>query len=385
MEKGSQQFEDLLRKSLEKSEISPSSQVLRKLKQRLWVADFFSLNPRKFNILYATFMLGGIISATLYTVSEDETSEKRSPGTKLQAKNSSSVPIEKVEVPEVGVSTPDLKATVSESPAPSAAFEVADARGCSPFQVEFVNRSSNARTFEWDFGTGEKSRETDPSYTYKTPGHYVAILKVSSGDGRIATYAQDIEVFKDPVADFGIDVNKSDGSGKKVQFINNSKGASSYSWSFGDGKTSSVKAPEHAYDSYRSYDVRLIARSENGCTDTAEIRNTFIEKEYRLVFDEYFRPYLHGKSGDGFYERARSDASIFGPRHNGVKDYQLTIWAPNGKVVFRTNTIRQGWNGYWGGRLAPQGTYTYEAVGVYPNGQPFKQAGRFNLIVEDIY
>lgn len=61
-----------------------------------------------------------------------------------------------------------------------------------------------------------------------------------------------------------------------VNFINNSLGASEYSWNFGDPNTnndvSSLKNPTYAYPDTGKYIVTLIADSDNGiCRDTAVI------------------------------------------------------------------------------------------------------------------
>lgn len=129
----------------------------------------------------------------------------------------------------------------------------------------------------------------------------------------------------------------------------------------------------------------LIAEASNGCTDTLRRINKFIAKNYMLIFPLNFRPYPFDRGDNGFYDRAGGESSIFYPKNNGVKDYNLIIRAPNGMEIFSTDNIKQGWNGYIGGRLAPRGIYTYEVKGTYPNGQPFLQHGRFEVLMDDYY
>lgn len=384
MEKYSQHFEKLLRNSLSKSELSPSSQVLRKLRFKLWVADFFSANLRKFNILYASMMVTGVILAVL---SADDSQPAVAEPAKIEVAEKIIAPVENDETEVAIVEEPfhsEERPTV-EMLMPTADFEASISAGCAPLTVEFKNLSRAADTYEWEFGNGEVFTDDDAVFTFNDPGRYQAKLTVTNKNGNKDTYTKDIEVYQVPVAAIDIDLDKSDLSEKKVHFINQSEGAGTYSWFFGDKLSSRLTEPVHTYREYKSYDVMMIARSDQGCADTATLNNTFIEKDYRLAFNDFFRPYLHGKSGDGYYDRARSDASIYGPRHNGVLEYELTIRSPKGNVVFKTNTIKQGWNGYIEGRLASQGTYSYEAVGKYPNGQAFKQTGKFRVILEDIY
>ena len=59
-----------------------------------------------------------------------------------------------------------------------------------------------------------------------------------------------------------------------VNFINNSSYAKTYSWNFGDGKTSTLRNPNHAFANPGTYSVILSAYAPFGCvnTDTAIIK-----------------------------------------------------------------------------------------------------------------
>jgi PKD repeat protein len=382
MGRNSQQFEELWRKSFEKSKLEPSPRVLRKLKFRLWTSDFLSINPRKFNILYTSLMIGGLISAFIY-ISKDNFTET-GPASSMQKEVEPGYVVEQQTGPRPENLTSDL--TVEDpgiSNAPLASFEVNSLTGCAPYTIDFKNTSSAGEKYHWDFGTGEHSVNDNPSYTYEEAGNYEAILTVTNKQGIQSTYKKNIEVLPSPKADFEIDIENSNIDKREIKFLNKSENATSYTWSFGDLKTSNAKNPVHNYPEYKTYNVKLIVENEEGCTDETTIRNSFIGEDYRLVFPTSFSPYPYGKSSDGYYDRARGDASIFGPRHNSVKKFNMKIKATNGKVVFETNTIKQGWNGYWGGRLAPRGIYSYEVEGVYPNGKAFTQKGKFKVIIEE--
>ncbi len=62
-----------------------------------------------------------------------------------------------------------------------------------------------------------------------------------------------------PQADFDWSTN-----GLSVHFRNRTKNAVSWTWSFGDGDTSTARNPTHAYDSPGSYTVTLRATSSSG-------------------------------------------------------------------------------------------------------------------------
>ena len=65
-----------------------------------------------------------------------------------------------------------------------------------------------------------------------------------------------------------------------------------------------------------------------------------------------------------------------------IGDYQSFELA-NGLKVFSTKNIKQGWNGYIGSRLAPSGTYSWTATGVYPNGKTFSLKGTVSVISQE--
>ena len=57
-------------------------------------------------------------------------------------------------------------------------------------------------------------------------------------------------------------------SGSSIAFTNQTTGASSYLWNFGDNNTSNSSAPNHTYSNVGTYTVSLIAISPAGCSDT---------------------------------------------------------------------------------------------------------------------
>jgi len=74
-------------------------------------------------------------------------------------------------------------------------------------------------------------------------------------------------VYSSPVADFnGTNVC----FGKSISFVNNSTGAASSLWRFGDGTTSNLNTPSKTYGSTGNFDVRLKVTNSFGCTDSIQ-------------------------------------------------------------------------------------------------------------------
>ena len=74
-----------------------------------------------------------------------------------------------------------------------------------------------------------------------------------------------------PIANFIVD-RSGEMAPSEVQFNNNSKNATEYSWDFGDGNVSSEMSPAHRYLHSGNYEVTLIARNEKGIENKSKTR-----------------------------------------------------------------------------------------------------------------
>ena len=61
-------------------------------------------------------------------------------------------------------------------------------------QLIVTNNSSNAVSYHWDFGNGDKSEEAIPEYNYKRHGEYTVTLTISDKVGNTKTMSQDLTV-----------------------------------------------------------------------------------------------------------------------------------------------------------------------------------------------
>jgi PKD repeat protein len=69
---------------------------------------------------------------------------------------------------------------------------------------------------------------------------------------------------KPPVADFNVTVD-----GLTVSLANRTKGATSWSWTFGDGTSSTARNPTHTYAAAGTYTIRLVATGDGGTDSTS--------------------------------------------------------------------------------------------------------------------
>lgn len=107
-------------------------------------------------------------------------------------------------------------------------------------------------SWRWRFGDGAESALQNPSHAYAAPGSYAVELEVTDSDGASATHARTVQVVNQPpVAAFSYSPH-TPLAGEPVQFVSDAfdpDGAplKSWSWSFGDGATSTAEHPVHTY------------------------------------------------------------------------------------------------------------------------------------------
>jgi PKD repeat protein len=125
---------------------------------------------------------------------------------------------------------------------PFADFDADDVEGCAPFEVEFINFSSdNATSFEWSFPGGSPPTSTafEPTVVYDNPGTYNVTLTAINSAGEDVYFASNfITVNPMPNAVF-----THSGSGLQITFNSAGSLGDFYAWNFGDGQTSTSQNP----------------------------------------------------------------------------------------------------------------------------------------------
>lgn len=166
--------------------------------------------------------------------------------------------------------------TITVEPRPTAIFQESDSIGCSPLNVTFTNQSVFGTTYQWFFGDGSTSTQTDPTYTFThssmTDTAFVVKLVAYSAFGCADSVTYSIVVRGNPQANFTSDAVL-DCAPLEVQFADSSVGGSSLAWDFGDGSGSTLPNPSHTFQNQTqfitNYTVTLVVTAANGCTDTA--------------------------------------------------------------------------------------------------------------------
>jgi gliding motility-associated-like protein len=157
---------------------------------------------------------------------------------------------------------------------------------------------------------------------------------------------------------------------------NQSLGASTYHWDFGDGFSSTLFNPDHLYTSVGNFKIQLISTSIQGCSDTLYVNLT---TSADVVFPNAFTPNPKIAS-DGIYDMNNLDNDIFFPYTSGVTEYKFEIFDRWGEQVFESLDIKMGWNGYYKGTICQQDVYVWKAYIKHNNGKIFNKTGDVTLL-----
>lgn len=256
---------------------------------------------------------------------------------------------------------------------------------CVPGTIQFIdsshtgNPADQIHTWYWTFGDGTSSQLPDPTHTYTAPGTYNVYLTVTTGNGCTSSNAGAplvIQANPYPTAAFSVNASNLDLPYDQLILTNHSTGASSFSWSFGDGGTSTQTNPQHLYNEVGTFTVTLIATSPLGCADTAV--NT-VNTNTDVTFPTAFTPNPDGPGGGG-YDIGSLTNDVFFAYVSGVVDFKLQIFDRWGELIFESFDVKQGWDGYYRGKICQQDVYIWKAYIKLNNGKVFNKAGDVTLI-----
>ena len=259
-------------------------------------------------------------------------------------------------------------------------FTASTYKGCLPLGVSFTAAAAEGDSYRWSFGDGGYSSDKDPEWLFDEEGEYEVTLKVFRGNEVTASFSSTITVYPRPVARFEIMPEEAIIPDDVITFLNYSTGALAYNWSFGDGGGSQLFEPTHKYSRYGNYDVTLVALSEFGCGDSLTLYNAFSKSSYSIEFPNAFIPNQSGESG-GYYTDSPAEIDrVFHPVYNGVASYQLRIYNRQGMLLFESNDLSIGGDGYYRSHICDPGVYIWKVRGTFINGEPFTRMGDVTLI-----
>lgn len=146
---------------------------------------------------------------------------------------------------------------------------------CYGSSTQFIDQSWGVNSYivdwEWHFGDGETSNQTNPGHIYTAWGDFNAWLVITTNLGCTDTMWHVVHVDTLPFVDFLFDT-VCFGDTTHFTDISQGHGASiiSWQWNFGDGNSTNTQHPDHLYGASGNYTVTLIVIDSNGCSDTIQ-------------------------------------------------------------------------------------------------------------------
>ena len=202
-------------------------------------------------------------------------------------------------------------------------------------------------SWQWIFGDGGMSTDINPTHIYFPAGSYGLTLVVESNYGCFDTLNEVITIDPTPLADFtvltpivNLDITS--------EFEDNSTGANSWYWDFGDALgISTAQNPTHQYNLAATYVVTEIVTNLFGCMDTA----------YGEVIVT-----LPPQIPNGFTPNGDGQNDILFPLGGPYVSLEFKIWNNWGELIFVSNRQDYGWNGTREGTQQPVGVYVYMLI-----------------------
>ncbi|MCB9183907.1 MAG: PKD domain-containing protein [Flavobacteriales bacterium] len=266
-------------------------------------------------------------------------------------------------------------------PLPTASF-LGQGDGCAPLTVDFTNTSWQGLSYQWNFGDGGSSTADNPTYVYNVPGVYTVTLTAFGIGGGVSTAIKVDSVVVRPRANafFVLQPTSVVVPSQPVFTYNLSANADQYTWDFGDGTLSHEFNPTHYYQQGGSFDVSLIANNQWNCPDTFLLAGAVTgEVSGDIEFPNAFTPTSSAPT-DGSYDPQSFDNDFFFPKYEGVVKYRLEVFNRWGELVFVSDDVRKGWDGWYRGSPAKQDVYVWKCNATFSDGRESVLKGDVTLL-----
>lgn len=243
---------------------------------------------------------------------------------------------------------------------PDANFYHLEPDSCIPHEVHFVNQSiagvdGPITTYGWDFGDGSVDSVRTTVHVYDEPGIYTVKLWINDSNDCIdsAVLSNGIRVYPIPIADFEASPRAVHITSPTITFTNLSNNADGYVWTFGDERNSGVGSstefePTWDFKSAGYHVINLLAYSEFGCFDTAQLGIDVIED--RLKLTNVITP-----NADGL-----NDVFQFVVEASSISEFSCSIYNRWGQRIYTSENPGFSWDGTVHGDPVPAGVYFYE-------------------------
>ena len=253
---------------------------------------------------------------------------------------------------------------------PQASFDITNA--CQGMPTYFFDHSDSAlaplvhRGWIISDSLGEEARVSgsNPVYSFKHSGAYTLVLMVADSNGCTDSSQYATQVHPVPASAFAY-VQDAEGIQGQLQMENQSSGAESYEWDFGDGTSSRKGDPKVLYTQDGTYTIKLIAWNTFNCPDTTV-------KEYKLLVKGLYVPNAFAPGGP------QAGVRLFKPVGINLASYHVEVYNSHGNLIWESKLLdekgspSEGWDGSYKGNLLQQDVYVWKIRAIYRDGTIWK-------------
>lgn len=252
--------------------------------------------------------------------------------------------------------------------APDANAGAATLMPCNTSSVSLTGSSTTTDVVTYNWQGPNAGSITSGSNTasplVNAPGVYTLTV-TNTANGCLATATVNV-ISNNVTAAFSADPMSGEAP-LTVNLTNESTGASSYTWNFGNGQTSTLTDPNTVFNTAGTYTVVLIASSAT-CADTT-VKIITVDEGFTLEIPNVFTP-----NGDG-----ANDA--FHIKMSGVKSAEGYIYNRWGQLLYSWDAKNVSWDGKASnGENCPDATYYY-IIKVIDNNDKEHLSPGFVLII----
>ncbi len=214
-------------------------------------------------------------------------------------------------------------------PAPSANFNFST----SALTATFTDASTNAPTsWLWNFGDATTSVLQNPSHTYSSSGTYSVCLTATNSCGNSQLCKNVTVSCTAPAANF-----TSSSGALAVTFTDQTTGSpTSWTWTFGDGNTSTLQNPTNIYSAPGTFTVCLTAT--NSCTTSTTCKTVIVTCPAPVAGFTTVSTGLSVAFTDGTTGSPSSWAWSFGDGNNAVVQNPTHVYSVPGTFTVCLNT-----------------------------------------------
>lgn len=167
-----------------------------------------------------------------------------------------------------GTCSSSAEQMVTVKTAPHAVFNTSGST-CAGSTIRFINASSNAATFTWNFGDAQTSTEREPVKAYNNSGTFEVSLIASGTNGCVDSAKKSVTVNALPNAAFTYNRNVP-AQQRQVAFSPTEDKLDLYEWNMGDGNRYNQVTPVHSFLTNGPFKVVLTVTDVNGCENSSE-------------------------------------------------------------------------------------------------------------------